>query len=166
MLTLGLKDIVYSNKIIIEKEDIDALEASEEVTLMDWGNCFITKHADGKVTGKLNLDGDFKKTKFKLTWLADTSDKTDIELVDFDHLITKDKIEEVDNWKDFINYDTEFHSFGVADLNVKNMKKGNILQFERKGYFILDKVPEKEGDKFVFFTIPDGKQVNRYGTKK
>lgn len=163
---LGLKDIVYSNKIIIEKDDIDALEATEEVTLMDWGNCFITKHADGKITGKLNLDGDFKKTKFKLTWLADTSDKTDVEIVDFDHLITKDKIEEVDNWKDFINYDTEFHSFGVADLNVKNMKKGDILQFERKGYFILDKVPEKEGDKFVFFTIPDGKQVNRYGTKK
>ncbi|XBW35586.1 hypothetical protein QEN19_001160 [Hanseniaspora menglaensis] len=163
---VGLKDIVYSNKIIIEKDDIDALDASEEVTLMDWGNCIITKNADGSVTGKLNLEGDFKKTKFKLTWLAETADKTEVELVDFDHLITKDKIEEVDNWKDFINYDTEFHSFGTADLNIKNMKKGDILQFERKGYFILDKVPEKAGDKFVFFTIPDGKQVNRYGTKK
>lgn len=163
---VGEKDVIYSKSILVEREDIEALDTTEEVTFMDWGNCIVTKHADGRVTGKLNLDGDFKKTKYKLTWLANTEDKTPIKIVDFDHLITKDKIEEVDNWKDFINYDTQFESTGVADLNIKNMKKGDILQFERKGYFILDKVPEKEGDDYVFFTIPDGKQVNRYGVKK
>lgn len=163
---VGEKDVIYYKSILVEREDIEALDTTEEVTFMDWGNCIVTKHADGKVTAKLNLDGDFKKTKYKLTWLANTEDKTPIKIVDFDHLITKDKIEEVDNWKDFINYNTQFESTGVADLNIKNMKKGDILQFERKGYFILDKVPEKEGDEFVFFTIPDGKQINRYGVKK
>lgn len=43
---------------------------------MHWGNCIfekVEKDADGKVKairGKLHLEGDFKKTKKKLNWVA------------------------------------------------------------------------------------------------
>ncbi|SJM87001.1 probable Glutamate--tRNA ligase, cytoplasmic [Zygosaccharomyces bailii] len=162
---VGEKKVIYSKNIIIDKADAEVLELGEEVTLMDWGNVIITsKNADGSLVAKTNLDGDFKKTKHKLTWLANT-DYVPVELVDFDHLITKDKLEEDENFIDFLTPQTEFHTKAVGDVNVKDMNVGDIIQFERKGYCRLDSKPE--GDKpYIFFTIPDGKAVNKYGGKK
>ena len=51
-----------------------------------------------------------------------------------------------------------------ADLNVGKLKAGDIIQFERKGYFRVDK-PSEEGKPAVLYTIPDGKAVSRYGAK-
>lgn len=65
----------------------------------------IVKGADGTVTdleGELNPQGDFKKTKLKLTWLADMPELVDLQLVDFGHLITKAKPEEEDAFEDLV----------------------------------------------------------------
>ncbi|CUS24228.1 LAQU0S14e03070g1_1 [Lachancea quebecensis] len=163
---VGEKKVIYYADILVDQDDANAVTEGEELTLMDWGNAIVTKkNADGSLTGKLHLEGDFKKTKLKLTWLADTEDKVNVDLVDFDHLITKDKLEEGEDFADFLTPQTEFHVPAVADLNVKDMKKGDIIQFERKGYYRLDSVAT--GDKpYVFFAIPDGKSVNKYGAKK
>lgn len=163
---VGEKKVIFYKDVVIDKDDADVLEDNEEVTLMDWGNVIITKkNADGSLDGKLNLDGDFKKTKHKLTWLADTEDVAPVDLVDFDHLISKDKLEEDESFEDFLTPETEFHTSAIADLNVKDLKVGDIIQFERKGYYRLDALA-KDGKPYVFFTIPDGKSVNRYGAKK
>lgn len=157
---VGEKDVYYSSKALIEQVDAAAIKDGEEVTFMDWGNVIcekVHKDADGKVTSidaKLHLDGDFRKTEKKLTWLA-AEKKTNVELVDFDHLITKDKLDEGDNFEDFLTPETRFVTEAVADVNVEQMKVGDIIQFERKGYYILDS--NKDG-KYVFFTVPDGKQ--------
>ena len=55
-----------------------------------------------RLEGRLHLDGDVKKTKLKLTWLADISDLVPLRLVDFDHLISKKKLEEGDDITDFV----------------------------------------------------------------
>ncbi|QLG74619.1 hypothetical protein HG535_0G05020 [Zygotorulaspora mrakii] len=163
---VGTKKVIYSSDIVIDKDDADVLEVNEEVTLMDWGNVIITKkNPDGSMVAKLHLEGDFKKTKYKLTWLADTADSVKVDLVDFDHLINKDKLEDDDSFEDFLTEQTEFHTDSIADLNVKDLKVGDIIQFERKGYYRLDALP-KDGKPYVFFTIPDGKAVNKYGAKK
>lgn len=55
----------------------------------------VTKDAAGKVTAvaaELHLAGDFRKTKLKLTWLADVKDLVPLVLTDFDYLITKKKV--------------------------------------------------------------------------
>jgi hypothetical protein len=39
----------------------------EEITLMNWGNAFVTSAANGRAELKLHLEGDFKKTKKKVT---------------------------------------------------------------------------------------------------
>ncbi len=46
--------------------------------------------------GKLNLEGDVKKTRLKLTWLAAVPqcEVVPLQLLDFDHLITKRKVSE------------------------------------------------------------------------
>lgn len=164
---VGEKDVYYSSKLFLEQSDAANIKDGEEVTFMDWGNIIVTKvhkNADGVVTSldaKLHLEGDFKKTEKKVTWLA-AEKKVDVELVDFDHLITKDKLDEGDNFEDFITPETRFVTEAIADYNVKDMKKGDIIQFERKGYYILDEI--KDG-KYIFFTVPDGKTVSKYGQK-
>lgn len=167
---LGTKKTVFGGKILIDQDDAQTLKDGEELTLMDWGNCIVQqihKNADGVITGidaKLHLEGDFKKTEHKVSWLA-ASDATPVKLVDFDHLITKDKIEDGENFEDYLTPETVFETEGLADSNVKNMKEGDIIQFERKGYYRLDQ-PWSETSPAVFFTIPDGKVVQKYGAKK
>lgn len=167
---LGTKKVFYSSKVLIDQEDAAVLTDGEEFTLMDWGNAIVEKihkNADGIVTGidaKLHLAGDFKKTEKKITWLADTEDATTVELIDFDHLISKDKIEEDESFEDFLTEFTEFKTEALADGNVRDLKKGDIIQFERKGYFRID-TPASKTQKAILFTIPDGKSVKRYGAK-
>lgn len=158
---VGEKSVLFYKEVLIEQEDAKTLAENEEVTFMDWGNVIIksiTKENDvvKSIEADLHLEGDFRKTSKKLTWLANTDDKVEVDLVDFDHLITKDKLEEGDNFEDFLTPETEFHSSAFADLNIKDLKKDEIIQFERKGYYKVD-VPYSKGDKPVLFTIPDGK---------
>jgi len=63
------------------------------------GCCFllqsVTKDSSGQVTAvtaELNPGGDFKKTKLKLTWLADVTELVPLVLTEFDYLITKKKV--------------------------------------------------------------------------
>jgi len=137
---------------------------------MDWGNAIVrskTVDTTGVVTAiemDLNLEGDFRKTKKKITWLAQPTVEhplIDVTLLDYDYLITKKKLEENDRLEDFASPVTEFRSEAYADANVKELKKGDIIQFERKGYYIFDGATG-EGDalRLEFIHIPDGKQAS------
>lgn len=46
---------------------------------------------------------------------------------------------------------------GLADCNVSEVNVGDILQFDRKGFYRVDQVPAP-GVPGVFFNIPTGKQ--------
>ena len=130
---------------------------------MDWGNAIVrSKEVDASgtivsLTMNLNLDGDFQKTKKKITWLAQpTSDNplASVTLVDFDYLITKKKLQDEDEVADFVTPVSEFKELAYADVNVLDLQRGDIIQFERKGYYIYDN--EVDGIR-EFFKIPDGK---------
>ncbi|OVF07837.1 putative glutamate--tRNA ligase [Clavispora lusitaniae] len=162
---VGLKKVIYAKDVLVDQADAQTFAEGEEITFMDWGNVIIKKiHKEGDIVksidAELHLEGDFRKTEKKVTWLADTPDKIKVKLVDFDHLITKDKLEEGDNFEDFITPETEFPSQAIADVNVRSLKEGDIIQFERKGYFRVDK-DLSEGDEVVLFTIPDGKTASK-----
>ncbi|EEB08143.1 glutamate-tRNA ligase [Schizosaccharomyces japonicus yFS275] len=168
---LGDKEITYSNTILFDQADAQSFKKDEEITLMDWGNAYvrdIVYDADNKTVVslklELHLEGDFKKTEKKVTWLADVPSLPTVDLVDFDYLITKDKLDENDNYKDFLTPQTEFHTITKGAADMKDLKKGDIVQIERKGYFIVDSA--FDGEKAVLFNIPDGKTVNRYGVKQ
>lgn len=133
---------------------------------MDWGNAIVrskTTDSTGEVTSmimELNLEGDFRKTKKKITWLAkptETHPLIPVTLLDYDYLITKKKLEETDDVADYVTPVTEFKEEALADANVTDLKKGDIMQFERKGYFVFD--GEVEGVR-QFIRIPDGKAAN------
>lgn len=160
---LGNKLTVFANEVFIEAEDAAEIADDEEFTLMDWGNVITTKihrDASGKVTkmeGKLNLGGDVKKTK-KLTWLANTESVIPVNLLDFDFLITKKKLEEDDNFEDCLNPNTESKIAALGDGNLATLKRGTKIQLERKGYYICDKGISPRDFRFLFsdstFVIP------------
>lgn len=136
-----------------------------QITLMDWGNAIVKSKtidpSSGKVTSievDLHLEGDFKKTKKKITWIAlptTSHPLIPITLLDYDYLITKKKLEEDDNVLDFTTPVSEFRESALTDGNIHDLKKGDYLQFERKGYFVFD--GKGEDGKLEFIRIPDGK---------
>jgi glutamyl-tRNA synthetase len=133
---------------------------------MNWGNAIVRKisHSINPLKLKtvtslemeLHLQGDVKKTKKKITWLSTDQNLVPVELVDFDYLITKNKLEEEDNYEDFLTPQTEFRTEAQADENVAALKEDDIIQFDRKGFYRVDK-PFLNGKPAVFFAIPTGK---------
>eukprot|EP00210_Caulerpa_lentillifera_P009113 g8691.t1 len=156
----GTKVVVRDSEIWIDWADAEVISEEEEITLMDWGNCIIKKKQleDSEIEGELNLDGDFKKTKWKLTWLSATTEVIPLELVYFDYLITKKKLDEEDDFHEFVNSETKKIINAVGDFNMTSLSKGDIIQLERKGYFRVDEPYSKESVPMILFNIPDGKQ--------
>lgn len=183
---VGEKNTVYSSQIYLEQEDALSFDDQEEVrllhllhsssvshmscqiTLMDWGNAIVrskTANESGTVTAielDLHLEGDFRKTKKKITWLpqaaAGEHSLIEVTLLDHDYLITKKKLEENDDVQDFVTPQSEFREDALADANVRALKKGDIIQFERKGYYIFDGAAG--GGRHEFIHIPDGRAAS------
>ncbi|KAI1253083.1 hypothetical protein MGN70_005291 [Eutypa lata] len=138
---LGSKRVVLSDRIIIEQADAQTLQPGDEVTLMNWGNAFTAMS---------------KKTK-KLTWLAAADDNlVPIDIVSFDYLLTKDRLEKDDDPENFLTPVTESREQAFADCNVKDLPKGAVMQFDRKGFFKVDAAYQGPGSKVVFFDVPFG----------
>jgi len=163
---VGTKKVAFADTILIDQEDAKSFAKDEEITLMSWGNVIVRKisHSSNSMNENvasiemdLNLQGDFKTTSKKVTWLAaEGQELVPVEMVDFDFLITKDKLEEDDNVDDFLTPQTEFRTEGIADMEVAKLVENDIIQFERKGYFRVDRA-FKPGRPAVLFAIPTGK---------
>ena len=115
--------------------------------------------ADGKIAsleGEYIPDGDYKTAKRKLSWMVNTGTNPIVELTEFDHLVTKDKLEEDDNFGDFVNPNTIATTQVMGDAGLKTLQEHDIIQLERRGYFRVDR-PYREGKPLVLYMIPDGK---------
>lgn len=158
--SLGTKSVAFSSNLILDQADVSLMEANEEITLMAWGNAFVRKiNGTNPITDielELHLEGDFRRTKKKVTWLATEQNLIAAETWEFDHLFSKDKLEEDDNWEDFVNRDSAKSTEQLCDLNTKDLKVNDIIQLERKGYYRVDK-QFSDGGKLVLFGIPTGK---------
>jgi glutamyl-tRNA synthetase len=158
---LGTRPLNRTNELYIEFEDANTLQVGEKVTLMKWGNVVISSiepQGDGLLL-KANLkedDKDFKTTK-KVNWLAKPN-LVKVNLVEYDHLLTVDKVDENMDFETVINPNSKFITEALADPLVKNLTKSSVIQFERRGYYIVDNI-QGEGDNQVLdlIYVPDGK---------
>ena len=160
--------MIYGKELWVEKDDAVAVEVGEKVTLMKWGNVTITKKevaADGNpiLYGTVDeSDKDFKKTK-KLTWVCADADTTvEITLTEFDHLITKKKVEENDDVKQLVNHNSRIEYTAIAEGSLRTIQRGASIQLERRGYFFVDQAATgQEGKNTIKLNfIPDGKSKN------
>jgi glutamyl-tRNA synthetase len=158
---IGMKKVAFSKHLIFDQEDAKLFKVDEEITLMNWGNAFVRKISGSNpitdIELELHLEGDVKKTEKKVTWLStEGQDLVKAELYEFDYLITKDKLEEDDDWENFLNPESCTKTEAVIDCNATDLKEDDIIQLERKGYFRVDKAA-KDGKGLQLFGIPTGK---------
>ncbi|XP_035992130.1 bifunctional glutamate/proline--tRNA ligase isoform X2 [Fundulus heteroclitus] len=178
---VGMKEVWYGPRVLVEGADAETFTEGEMVTFINWGNLVITKinkGPDGKVVSmeaRLNLDNkDYKKTT-KITWLAETDRAPLLPTicVNYHPLITKAVITKDDDFKEYINKNSKLEEKMVGDPCLKNLKKGDIIQLQRRGFYICDQPYEgfspnscKESP-CVLFYIPDGhtKEMPTAGSK-
>ena len=162
---LGIKVVLRMNEVIIEQADARAISEGEECTLMGWGNAFfknIVKEGDvvKSMDCEINPEGDVKTTKLKMTWLANWNELVPVELKDYDYMITKKKPEESDEFKDIVNPTTEVVTMAKGDGNLRAYNRGTVIQIERKGYYVVDRVYVNMDTPMVLLSIPDGKKAS------
>lgn len=168
---MGTKKTVFSSQLFVEQADASGFEVGEEITLMDWGNAVvedIQRNEDSSASSavlRLHLEGDVKTTKKKITWLGqsaqDAEHPKEALLLDYDYLITKKKLEEDDSFEDWLTPTTEFVEQALVDHNVGDLPVGSVLQLERKGYFVVDKLEgQSEVGCVTLVRVPDGKASN------
>uniref|UniRef100_A0A8C8FKA6 Bifunctional glutamate/proline--tRNA ligase n=1 Tax=Oncorhynchus tshawytscha TaxID=74940 RepID=A0A8C8FKA6_ONCTS len=179
---VGMKEVWYGPRVLVEGADAETFTKGDMVTFINWGNIIITqihKDASGKVTsldGKLNLENkDYKKTT-KITWLAETprAPLLPTVCVNYQHLITKPVIGKEDDFKEYINKQSKLEEKMLGDPCLKDLKKGDIIQLQRRGFYICDQPYEpisphscKESPCVLLF-IPDGhtKEMPTAGSKE
>ncbi|KAM4786600.1 bifunctional glutamate/proline--tRNA ligase isoform 4-T4 [Cyanocitta cristata] len=179
---VGLKPVWYSSRVLIEGADAETLAEGEVVTFINWGNVIITKlnrNSSGKIVSinaKLNLDNkDFKKTT-KITWLAETPRAPLIPTVcvNYEHLITKPVLGKDEDFKQYINRNSKQEELMLGDPCLKELKKGDIIQLQRRGFFICDQPYEPvspyscKDAPCILIYIPDGhtKEMPTSGSKE
>ncbi|XP_068612858.1 bifunctional glutamate/proline--tRNA ligase-like [Brachionichthys hirsutus] len=178
---VGTKEVWYGPRVFVEGADAETFSEGEMVTFINWGNLIITKinkGADGKVASmeaRLNLENkDYKKTT-KITWLADTNNAPLLPAIciNYQPLITKAVIAKDDNFKDYINKNSKSEEKMLGDPCLKNLKKGDMIQLQRRGFFICDQPYEAvsphscQESPCILFYIPDGhvKEMPTAGSK-
>mmetsp|Transcript_12588 Transcript_12588/g.14656 ORF Transcript_12588/g.14656 Transcript_12588/m.14656 type:complete len:902 (-) Transcript_12588:42-2747(-) len=160
--SFGKRLIRLSKKVLLEKGDVEGITVGEDIVLMRWGVIKITK-VEGGLEGVVVPDGNFKTTKRKLSWIANVPNQLPVELYEFDNLISKEKLDEDDNFEDFINPNTIATTIVVGDFGLRNLQKGDIIQLERRGYFRVDQPHTSDDKGLVLFMIPDGKSKSMGG---
>ncbi|GIZ03900.1 hypothetical protein CEXT_245401 [Caerostris extrusa] len=172
---LGMKNIHVGPKLLVDDFDAKAMKVGENVTFINWGNLLITnisKKENGEIdhlNAKLNLDNkDYKKT-LKVTWVVDSADSSLVPCmcVYYDHLISRPILGRDDDFKKFVNKSTKVVVNMKGDADLKNLKKGDIIQIQRKGFFICDEPYDPSPLRYtscespvVLFYIPDGTKDN------
>ncbi|KAF2176284.1 ribosomal protein L25-like protein [Zopfia rhizophila CBS 207.26] len=126
---------------------------------MNWGNAIVRelKNAGDVITElqlELHLEGNFRKTEKKMTWLAAQGSLLEAEFLEVGYLLTKDMLKG-DDLDDYLATDTTVMIEALCRANLVGLKEGDVLQLERKGYFRVDKsvCHEPEG-RAVLFKIP------------
>ncbi|KAK4306721.1 hypothetical protein Pmani_021479 [Petrolisthes manimaculis] len=171
--SVGTKTVWVGPRVLIEAADAAELKEGQNATFINWGNIMIKKvnivnNKIESVDAEANLQNtDYKKT-LKLTWFADTehSPSTPVICVYFDHLINKSVLGKDEDFKNFIGHETRAELKMVGDTELKNLKPGEIIQLQRKGFFRVDEGYKplslsscREGP-LVLFSIPDGHSKN------
>ncbi|XP_053721197.1 bifunctional glutamate/proline--tRNA ligase isoform X1 [Synchiropus splendidus] len=178
---VGVKEVWYGPRVLVEGADAETFSEGETVTFINWGNLVITKinkASDGKVLSmeaRLNLENkDYKKTT-KITWLAETNSAPLLPTVCVNYLplISKAVIGKDDDFKDYINKNSKLEEKMLGDPCLKTLKKGDIIQLQRRGFYICDQPYQSlspnscQESPCVLIYIPDGhtKEMPTAGSK-
>ena len=162
----GARSVQVSKELIIEQVDAAQLKEGDTATFLGLGNVKIAKVNKNEnslvesINATLDLDNkDFKKT-LKVTWLNKDSVQ-EAKLIYYDHIITKSVLGKDEDFKEYVNRNSRVIVPVFTDFNASESKVRTIIQYQRKGNFILD---DEKSKPFVLNYIPDGTSKNQYTT--
>ena len=169
--SMGTRPFFLSNDLWIEQGDAQSIKEGEEITLMQWGNAIIDKvvlsdtGAVASLEGRSNPDGDVKKTERKICFVAKSPDNVAVDLVNFDFLINKPKLDEEDELEDVLtskDHPTRVSTRMIGEPAMRHIKQDQIVQIMRRGMTRCDQPLATTGDvstsAIQLFVIPDGKR--------
>jgi bifunctional glutamyl/prolyl-tRNA synthetase len=175
---VGKKTIWRGPILVIDGVDAETLKEGENTTFINWGNLKIDKiHKSGNKVTAIDAtpdlsNMDFKKT-LKVTWLAKVDNEASAKFTPtvctyFDHIITKPVLDRNDEFKDFVNRETRTDIDMLGDPELRHLKKGDVIQLQRRGFFIVDQPYQGPSPNICkpspirLISIPDG-SVDSYG---
>jgi len=181
--SLGQRPLRLSSIVLLETVDAEDCVVGENIVLLRWGVVKIT-HKDRiagtvMVHGELVPEGDFKACgKRKYSWMALADIGTEVGhhneqvyaqncpalITEFDYLVTKEKLEDGDDFAEYVNPTTIATTPVIGDVNLKTLQAGDVIQLERRGFYRVDQPYRGSVDKpIVLYMIPDGKTKSMSG---
>ena len=162
--SFGNRCVRLASEVLLETTDTQGMTVGETIVLMRWGVVKLTKVSGTHLEGEYVPDGDIKASKRKITWLAHVKENIKVTVYEFDNLISKEKIGEDDDFKDYVNPHTKAESCVLGDAGLRNLQQHEVIQLERRGYFRVDRPHLNDSTKpLVLFMIPDGKTKSMGG---
>ena len=156
----GKRDMVFSKHLYIEREDFREianrkffrLTIGKEVRLKNayiirGDKCIKNKNGevieiqctyDPKSKSGSNSEESKRKVKGTIHWV-DMKSSTDVTINEYDRLFLSEKPEENEDLIKCINTNSKKRIVGKSEKYVSSLKKGQKVQFQRKGYYIVDK---------------------------
>ncbi|KAF7701554.1 putative glutamate--tRNA ligase, cytoplasmic [Cucumispora dikerogammari] len=147
-VSLGNKK-VFTKDLIIAQADAMVLEANEEFTLMNLCNAVVLKKhmSDKKILSidlKLQPNGDFKSTKNKINFVS-LVDYQPVTMIKYGSLIigtsqtSPNRVNEnIEDLSASFNPHSKTETKLIAESALKEIKQGEVCQFERIGFVICD----------------------------
>lgn len=167
--SMGKRVMKLNDTVILEKGDLNGVGVGDDIVLLKWGvvkisNIQVSDGGETLVEGEYLPDGDVRATKRYFTWLATDSDEsvrrtstTLCTIFEFDNLISKEKLEEGEDFKDFLNPNNMASGDVIGDAGLKMLQRNEVIQLERRGYFRVDRPYISSTKPLVLYMIPDGK---------
>ncbi|GMK56020.1 hypothetical protein CspeluHIS016_0210760 [Cutaneotrichosporon spelunceum] len=158
---VGTKLMVYTTHIHLEHVDAASLVEGEEITLMDFATAVVTSVVKSPspqgmavkgLTLRLNPHGNPKQTSKRFHWLPAAT-----PTVVLGGSLTPVVLVKYPRPSDIES--SEVRTQALASPQVSQMKKGEILQFERKGFYICHGYAREGGLEFT--AIPEGRSPRR-----
>lgn len=160
---LGTKKQYRYKHFVIEKEDAMLLKEGQKLSLYKWSNSIVNKIVkENDKIKEIHIkltpeDKDFKKTTI-CHWVPMKEGLYTRGVIrEYGHLITAKKFEDTMKIEDIVNNNSKFETEVYAEKCLETAKKGDKIQFERRGYCIVDQEYKKKEGKVILNFIPDGK---------
>lgn len=168
---LGDHDVDIGPELLVDRVDADCMKVGHNVTFIGLGNLRITgvrRNDQGEpvaVGADANLEDCNYKNTLKVTWLCSAASLVPCVCIFFDHIISKGVLSRDEDFKQYVRKDTRLDVPMLADPLARELRKGDIIQIQRKGFFICDQPYDEDAIRhvgrpapLVLFYVPDGSQ--------